>query len=85
MQEITQNRNDVVGRKIQCLGIALMHDLFWPTVDDHHRSPFGNPAALPPKGCRPVVLRPDVSGGLPFSRSQDRLPDDTSCLFNICV
>jgi hypothetical protein len=67
MQEVTKKRNDAVGRKKQSLGIALTRDLFWPTVDEHHRFPFGNPAALPPpKGCRPVVLRPDVSGGLPF-------------------
>jgi hypothetical protein len=31
-----------------------------------------------------VVLRPDVSGGLPFLRSQDRLPNDTLCLCKTC-
>ena len=48
MQEVTKKRNDAVGRKKQSLSIALTRDLFWPTVDEHHRFPFGNPAALPP-------------------------------------
>jgi hypothetical protein len=48
MQEVAKKRNDAVGRQKQRLGVALGHDLCWLTVDDHHRSPFGNPAALPP-------------------------------------
>src|SRR5439155_25719822 len=50
-----------------CLRIVLCPSRWFPwRTHVRDEPPFGNPAAVPASGGRPVALRPRVSPGLPF-------------------